>query len=76
MSKVTVIKLRGALEPPKPWREAGFEPSRHVYVDEVERLENGDVRARVDHVAAPWRIGRGHVVDVRPPGHPAHPENL
>lgn len=72
----TVVKLRGDLTPPESWREAGFGPSQHVYVNTVEEVEDGAYRLISDRVGEPWYISRGHVVDVRPPGHPAHPENL
>jgi hypothetical protein len=72
----TVVKLRGDLTPPESWREAGFGPSQHVYVDNVEEVEDGAYRLISDRVGEPWYISRDNVVDVRPPGHPGHPENL
>lgn len=72
----TVVKLRGELTPPEPWREAGFEPSQHLYVDNVEEVEDDAYRLISDRVGEPWYISRENVADVRPPGHPGHPENL
>jgi hypothetical protein len=74
--EITVVKLRGELTPPKSWREAGFEPSKHVYVDEVEKVEDDVYRLIVDQVDESWCLSGENVVDVRPPGHPGHPENL
>jgi hypothetical protein len=72
----TVVKLRGELTPPETWQEAGFESSRHIYVDNVEEVEDETYRLITERLSEQWYISREHVVDVRPPGHPGHPENL
>jgi hypothetical protein len=72
---ITVVKLRGPLEPPGPWQEAGWSASKHIYANSVEERE-GHYLICIDAVDVPWRIGRENVVDVRPPDHPGHPSNL
>jgi len=74
--EVTVVKLRGELTPPESWQEAGFGGSRHIYVDDVEEVDDDAYRLISGRVNKPWYISRENVVDVRPPGHPGHPENL
>lgn len=74
--KHIVVKLRGELTPPRSWREAGFNPSKHVYVDDVEEVGNEAYRLISDRVGDPWHISCESVVSIRPPGHPGHPENL
>jgi hypothetical protein len=74
MSKI-VVKLRGALEPPKPWKDAGWSASKHVYVDSVEK-KDGHYFLYVDKVAEPWVVGFGNIQDVRPPNHPGHPNQI
>jgi hypothetical protein len=72
----TVVKLRGELTPPETWQEAGFESSRHIHVDNVEEVEDETYRLITERLSEQWYISREQVVDVRPPGHPGHPENL
>jgi hypothetical protein len=72
--EITVVKLRGPLEPPEPWQEEGWTASKHIYADSVER-KDGHYLLRVDSIAAPWQVGFGNVEDVRPPDHPGHPSN-
>lgn len=72
----TVVKLRGELTPPESWRDAGFGASQHVYVTDVEEVEDDAYRLISDRAGEPWYISRENVVDVRPPEHPGHPENL
>ena len=74
-NEITVVKLRGPLEPPEPWQEAGWSASKHIYANLVESRE-GHYLIHVDGVDVPWQIGTGHIEDIRPPGHPGHPSNL
>jgi len=71
-----VVKLRGELTPPESWQEAGFGGSQHIYVDDVEEVDDDAYRLISDRVNEAWYISRENVVDVRPPGHLGHPENL
>jgi len=76
MTQQTVVKLRGELTPPESWQDAGFTPSQHVWVDDVEEVGDDAYRLAADGVSEPWHLSRENVVAVRPPGHPGHPENL
>jgi len=76
MIQQTVVKLRGELAPPESWRDAGFTPSQHVWVNDVKEVGDDTYRLAADGVSEAWCLSREHVVAVRPPGHPAHPENL